>query len=448
MKNISGIALREFPFPQLQKVGDLMFVDGPLSSVFVDRFDQLYIYEWIDSDDSSNHWLVAKVSGNDLRSYLSQSISQLKLISNCDQGVVFILSMSGQANIEKVLLTSIETVPDEYLPDSEVYFQKDLSPDYEKIADKVKFWNEPSPIEDETEDVLRESEIRNSELLNIHLKNSSFGVRPGRVYISVLGLVLSNIDRIYKNLAISINKKNKFRILDSKKSRFKSASRSELLERTEYEWYFSKAASFSIYLKPITTNLQMSFMDQEESLGQRIFEKFSTIVNSAESLSELKAITPDFDEDAFEAIRLFMESIDEYGVDLSIAFANPLNKFFKRESISPFRAKKIKNNFTELDFTEEIQYERTGKFTALDKNIGRYKLLSFDNSKYEGKFSDDLRFVIEDLNFRSIYKAKIQRSQYKRAGKNKIEFVDTIIKVDEVTSLFNTSDPTEDDTEE
>ncbi len=62
MKELTGNHLTEFPFQNIFKVGDLVNYHGPLLSLFSNDKGELYLFDWSDSDDNYNRWLVFRIT--------------------------------------------------------------------------------------------------------------------------------------------------------------------------------------------------------------------------------------------------------------------------------------------------------------------------------------------------------------------------------------------------
>ena len=58
----------------LTKIGDLLYFEGSLTTLFKNQKNgHLYLFDWADSDNTYNRWLVYEVQPMDILSYLSTS---------------------------------------------------------------------------------------------------------------------------------------------------------------------------------------------------------------------------------------------------------------------------------------------------------------------------------------------------------------------------------------
>lgn len=126
MEDICGVKLREFPLGDLKKVSDLIYFEGPLLSLFKDRFGNSYFYYWVDNDEATNRWLVLQVSNEQFKGYIDKKISLKEIVSNPVGGIIYsvdILPIRKKLSYRNVQVTSPNEIPDSYIPEDNSYYE-------------------------------------------------------------------------------------------------------------------------------------------------------------------------------------------------------------------------------------------------------------------------------------------------------------------------------------
>lgn len=139
MENIKGKDKDLSFLKELVKIGDLVNFDGPLLSLFRDEKDSLYLYHWVDNDEKSNRWIVAKTSLFFIKGYLKQEISHWNLIIKSPERYLFLVDLDHELNpinqlqISKGALSSSK----DYLPAQDVFHESEDCPHEEIITDYI-----------------------------------------------------------------------------------------------------------------------------------------------------------------------------------------------------------------------------------------------------------------------------------------------------------------------
>ncbi len=119
----------------LEKIGDLLYHEGPLLSLFKDKnnSDNYYLYKWADNDENYNRWLVFHVNKEDLRRFFFQELSlkQLLLLNS----FVFLIDIDNNLNIEQYLIVAQQELPSSYFPKENSYYKEGK---YTELAQYLK----------------------------------------------------------------------------------------------------------------------------------------------------------------------------------------------------------------------------------------------------------------------------------------------------------------------
>ena len=133
MKVLKGFDI-QFDFSGFKKIADLIYFEGPLLSHYVSGKGDDYLFYWVDRDDSDNRWLVLRVSLASLQRYMAKDVSLRELIDSPNDGYLYSVDVDNDINYHDVKLIQPTDLPEEYLPDSDSYYEF-----------------EPIPAEDATE---------------------------------------------------------------------------------------------------------------------------------------------------------------------------------------------------------------------------------------------------------------------------------------------------------
>ena len=129
MKGVKGIKITELGFIP-QKIGDLIYHEGPLLSAYNDRNnpDTYYLYKWADCDEKVNRWLVSQVSISNLRSFFLKEISLRTLVLSNPS--VFILELDDKLMESGIMISATTDLPNEYMPKESSFYKEDAFTDF------------------------------------------------------------------------------------------------------------------------------------------------------------------------------------------------------------------------------------------------------------------------------------------------------------------------------
>ncbi|MBL7785004.1 MAG: hypothetical protein JNM36_03805 [Chitinophagales bacterium] len=128
-----------------QKIGDLLYYEGPLLSHFQDasKPNEHYFYRWVDNDDEANRWLIFKATSQDLVKFFNKQFSELDLIAQ--NNAVTFLDLDDNLNSLGIYICAFENIPNDYLPSQKTFFEASR---YEPYALELKNKLEHSLKED------------------------------------------------------------------------------------------------------------------------------------------------------------------------------------------------------------------------------------------------------------------------------------------------------------
>lgn len=133
MKHLGGEQLLKFPFANLFKIGDLVHYQGPLLSLFSNTKGELYLFDWSDTNEKYNRWLVFRITLSQLIQYLNKNLSHYQLISTFFTDFIVSVDIDDDFTFHNVTLLNVKDIPDDYLPEKDVFHEDYESPHLEKI---------------------------------------------------------------------------------------------------------------------------------------------------------------------------------------------------------------------------------------------------------------------------------------------------------------------------
>jgi len=134
MKKLNGIIVKGLDFNP-KKMGDLLYCEGPLLSHFqdIEKSNEHYFFRWVDNDDDTHRWLIFKATDKELLSFFNKSISLRKLIEK--NTIVTLLDLDDDLNKKSIIISSIDSIPDNYLPSENSFFNENR---FENYATELK----------------------------------------------------------------------------------------------------------------------------------------------------------------------------------------------------------------------------------------------------------------------------------------------------------------------
>lgn len=131
METFKAINIQELEL-ELEKIGDFLYHEGPLLSLFKDKQnkDNYYFYKWADCDKHCNRWLIFPATTETLKSFLLGEISSRNMIMK--NQYVFFVDLNNDLDADKCLIASIKEVPNSYLPSENSFYDEDIYTDFAK----------------------------------------------------------------------------------------------------------------------------------------------------------------------------------------------------------------------------------------------------------------------------------------------------------------------------
>ena len=134
MDTIQGLNIAKLGFKPLH-MGDLLFHEGPLLSHFIDKNNphEHYLYKWVDSDETFNRWMIAKLSEESLKDFFNKKINLRQIITQ--NAFVYLLDLDNDLAERTILILNTNDLPEDYLPTQNAFFNEKQ---YEPYAFNLK----------------------------------------------------------------------------------------------------------------------------------------------------------------------------------------------------------------------------------------------------------------------------------------------------------------------
>ncbi|WP_027002514.1 DUF6575 domain-containing protein [Hugenholtzia roseola] len=119
----------------LRRVGNLLYFEGPLLSLFKEKGGvHFYLFDWVDSSQDANRWLIYRVSIQSISDFLDKKISHLELFKNRNLDKIYVVDISrGNESFYDYQAYELQQLPANYLPNADNFFEPSDSPDLEAI---------------------------------------------------------------------------------------------------------------------------------------------------------------------------------------------------------------------------------------------------------------------------------------------------------------------------
>ncbi len=417
--NIDPVAL---PFDWNRYVGDLLFSYYPSTIVYSDLDGDPVIIEWVDEVDGDDLFFIYKTDKSSLEKYIFNQIEHRELIRDCTDNEVFFFK---NVISEETVFYKLESllIDDQYLPQTDVYFDDTLSNDIEKI--KTFF----GLTDDHSREIRTLSEEHSSDLIEIHLLENQSNVGHGHIDTTALGEILISFETLYKEVArdnyYGINRRTN-RTTERNRHIFERAASTEVVANA--------AASFSVYLKPV----QMYLSRNENNIidSREIFEKIKQIITISSNRNELDEKYRGYSKNVFKQLNNFVNKTLVNKISLDIDYYNQSTRRTYSKRINPVSSRIISRNIIEKVTPQENIIQTVGQFYSINAETNHFSI-----STLEGKFTGYFDFAnfnedfMRTVNLSQTYNVTIKSIEAVNIGKLRNVAKNTITRAVPVESV-------------
>lgn len=426
----TGLNISVMPFNNLKFVGVLLFKEYPSTVVFSTSDGIPMVLEWVDFIDETNldRFFIFESNLLSLKNYIDKRITHLDLIKESQNGVVVFFDNSIE-NPCNMYITGVDFISTEYLPSSYNYFDAEDSDDFEQIKNFFRLdeiSNESNGKSIQITELVRKV---NSELFHIHLNNGKH-ISHGRAQTDILGNTLIAFEELYYEIASDL-----VRGVDRVKKVNGNKAKASFERIAHTEVVISKAASYSIYLRPISNQLQFNVFDEfvdskSTTPSEKIFQDIFELVNLTEQEETIQQVVEKYNHNVFVKLKQFAQNIKKSDLDLDLEYYSPLShSLLEKKNMNMVLADSILTTLSKTSITSNDKFDVKGKFTALNCNTGHFSFISYDDTEYSGYFDKLVKGTMPTLNFVDIYNIRLERNEVKNIADSEFKFTDKILAI-------------------
>jgi hypothetical protein len=123
----------------LTNVGDLIFFDGPLMSLFMDKQkSRFFIFDWVKTNEQFNQWIAYQVPLSYVADFMEGALSHRDLLRNSLKNEFILIDIDDDLNYFQLQFLRFEELPSSYLPQENTYFSIKDCPDFSTIQKQIQ----------------------------------------------------------------------------------------------------------------------------------------------------------------------------------------------------------------------------------------------------------------------------------------------------------------------
>ncbi|WP_300685386.1 hypothetical protein [Chryseobacterium sp.] len=418
MIELKGIVI-ENNFLQIdEEIGTLLFQEFNSTKLFYSSTQELFIREWVDcSDDGlTDRFFFFKTNKLYLAKFFRQEISHFQLINLSLDGMVYFQDISDTEKSKFTLLATSQ-VNKEYLPSYNSEVEKSDFVDYDEINLLLELENIDTYISI-TEQIRDFSNNHKTEVYNLHIEKGP-GVGYGKINTQSLAKTLLKFNDFYENISLDIYLgKSRGKVSEKAKenSQYENLIQSEVIG--------TMAASFSILIKPKISEYTLF---EEETSGEAIAKKIFNLIENSLEFETLKEDFNNYSEYTISTYKNFLKEIYSSGLNIGLSYFSDKSALQQSQRFNLNLSNKIVNEIENLKISKEDNFEKVGKFRALNCDTGYFTFVSIDGETFKGYLDKLIKDSSMMISFTNIYSISIERKIIKEAEKEEPIIKDTII---------------------
>ena len=119
------MTINKLNIKELTNVGDLIYFDGPLMSLFVDKVKgHFFIFDWVNANGQFNQWIAYQVTLSCLSNFINGTLSHRDLLRKSLKNEFLLVDIDDDLTYYKRNSARFEQLPPSYLPKEKTYFFK------------------------------------------------------------------------------------------------------------------------------------------------------------------------------------------------------------------------------------------------------------------------------------------------------------------------------------
>lgn len=404
MINLIGSKIK-FNFDNFIHVSDLIYVEGPLLSDYVNERGDHYLFYWVDADNEYNRWLVFRIDITTIQDYLNKKIAFNKVIANANDGFVISVDVSDDLAYYNKKLVLVNDIPLDYLPEIDSYY------DFEVVDDL---------------DIMSLSKKYNSGILDIHLDgdNIKYGSMNFNMFsesiIKFVDITSAMSTKFIKKVSEDIVKDEKN---TKSKGQRKSASiiKMDVADKSNFDIVNFMTGSVRVILRPETSETHFA-----KSYSDLFAEDIIELFESSKSHNAIELFAQKYDKNIIKKFSELIRYLNEQKMSIGVQWGNIQSNSTRKHFISKNETSTILQMLDNIDYNEEKEFEVIGKFYSINTRTGKFSFEESDGKNtYSGDFIKNMQKYIFTISFSEEYKIVINRKISEAVG-NKKNIKDTI----------------------
>lgn len=113
---------QEFKF-----IRDIEYYEGPILSEYHCE-EKVFLFKWVDYNADGNVYVVIESSPSEISDYLNLKISMRQAVKSDAKSTPCLIITVNKGQVVKSEKTIIGTLPEEYLPGADAYYEPTLAP--------------------------------------------------------------------------------------------------------------------------------------------------------------------------------------------------------------------------------------------------------------------------------------------------------------------------------
>jgi len=422
---IHGDQIQELPF-QLEWVGDLIYYDWALLSVFVSKESKEPIIQaWVDSSQLHDRYLIFQTSKRILEGYMLEQLPYFEMLRNVVNGTYYAVDINKQTGEEEVF-TKVEFkgLNDSYLPDKEVRFRS-----YDDYSTINNFFSLETNLEKYLygeRDIISRAKHDDSEIVNMHFTSTNGLVGHGEIQSNILAEALLAYNKMAEAIVLKLYDErnvNRTRVL-----KWEPGERENIVQLSRTTLY-AETGSFDVILTPVKVKQEQNGKSSTENIVERIFSLF----RMGQELNFSNTPRSAFPQEMFSAYETFLGVIQRNGIHVSMQYGNPYKGYKLQEYFDPIKASYIIKKLKSIEADKPVERKLTGKFTGFYNQKQLFEFITLTGNKIEGTFNTKTEEQISPIiNFKDTFNIVISTSYQTKSNR------DNIIEKNELIECYRT----------
>jgi hypothetical protein len=395
----AGTRVDVHPLRGLTKRADLIYHDGPILSVMENASGEPYLFLWCDADDQLNRWLAFRITADQLMGYTERRQALRAVLGEAPDGFVYLVDIDSSLKFQAVYALPQAELPEAYRP-----------------SEDSRYEFEPKALDIDLRSMSRHS---GTPLLDLHVREGR-GVRFGTIDISTLGPLLTTTGGLAEAVATSIH---------HRRETSTSGTKTDARSFGVFEFASYRAASFSVILRPTTTQMSLDgFSDRSDEVVRAL----QRLLDDGVHYEKLHSASLEFDDAVMARFQEFLTAVEEKAVNLDVRWAPSPGASPTTSHVDAARSRTILNNFARLDHEESEESWIEGRFTKLDTKYRACRFMSIARRETSGTIDARAEYPITLLNFSAEYRVFVRRRSVVLGGRKKPKAEVTFLRIEPI----------------